>query len=67
MAVQVSVHGGNGEKAIRDLKRKMQRELVFRLMKMSRFYEPPSVKKVRKDQETERRIRKNNRRRRLES
>ncbi len=67
MAVQVSVHGGNGEKAIRDLKRKMQRELVFRLMKMSRFYEPPSVKRVRKDQETERRIRKNNRRRRLES
>ncbi|MFK7967737.1 MAG: 30S ribosomal protein S21 [Rickettsiaceae bacterium] len=67
MAVQVSVHGGNGEKAIRDLKRKMQRELVFRLMKMSRFYEPPSVKRVRKEQETERRIRKNNRRRRLES
>jgi small subunit ribosomal protein S21 len=67
VAVQVSVHGGNGEKAIRDLKRKMQRELVFRLMKMSRFYEPPSVKRVRKDQETERRIRKNNRRRRLES
>jgi small subunit ribosomal protein S21 len=67
VAVQVSVHGGNGEKAIRDLKRKMQRELVFRLMKMSRFYEPPSVKRVRKEQETERRIRKNNRRRRLES
>jgi small subunit ribosomal protein S21 len=35
-------------------------------MKMSRFYEPPSVKRVRKLQETERRIRKNNRRRRLE-
>lgn len=66
VAVQVSVHGGNGEKAIRDLKRKMQRELVFRLMKMSRFYEPPSVKRVRKKQETERRIRKNNRRKRLE-
>ncbi len=66
MAVQVNVQGGNGEKAIRDLKRKMQRELVFRLMKMSRFYEPPSVKRVRKEQETERRIRKNNRRRRLE-
>ncbi len=65
--MQVNVHGGNGEKAIRDLKRKMQRELVFRFMKMSRFYEPPSVKKVRKKQETERRIRKNNRRRRLES
>ena len=67
MAVQVNVHGGNGEKAIRDLKRKMQRELVFRQMKMRRFNEPPSVKRVRKEQEAERRIRKNNRRRRLES
>lgn len=67
MSVQVVVHSGNGEKAIRDLKRKMQRELVFRLMKMSRFYEPQSVKKVRKQQEADRRIRKNNRRRRLES
>lgn len=66
MAVQVNVHGGNGEKAIRDLKRKMQREQIFRLMKMSRFYEPPSVKRVRKEQETERRIRKNNKRRRME-
>ena len=66
MAVYIGVHGGNGEKAIRDLKRKMQRELVFRLLKSARFYEPPSVKKVRKEQEAERRIRKNNRRRRLE-
>ncbi len=66
MAVQVVVHGDNGEKAIRELKRKMQRELVFRLMKVARFYEPPSVKRVRKLQETERRIRKNNRKRRLE-
>ncbi len=66
MSVHISVHGGNGEKAIRDLKRKMQRELVFRQMKMSRFFEPPSVKKVREKQETERRIRQNNRRRRLE-
>ncbi len=67
MSVQVSVQGGNGEKAIRDLKKKMQRELVYRVAKLKRFHEPPSVKKVRKNQETERRIRKNNRRRRLES
>jgi small subunit ribosomal protein S21 len=67
VAVHISVHGGNSEKAIRDLKRKMQRELVFRQMKMSRFYEPPSVKKVREQQESDRRIRKNNRRKRLES
>jgi small subunit ribosomal protein S21 len=66
VAVHISVHGGNGEKAIKDLKRKMQRELVFRQMKMSRFYEPPSAKRVREEEETKRRIRKNNRRRRLE-
>lgn len=56
--ILVNVHSGNGEQAIKNLKRKMQRELVFRSMKMSRFYEPPSVKRVRKDQETERRKRK---------
>jgi small subunit ribosomal protein S21 len=66
VAVSVSVHGGNSEKALRDLKKKMQRELVFRRMKMSRFYEPPSEKRVREKQEAERRIRKNNRRRHLE-
>jgi small subunit ribosomal protein S21 len=66
MAVHISVHGGNGEKAIKDLKRKMQRELIFRMMKMSRFHEPKSVRKVRERQESERRIRKNNRRRRME-
>jgi small subunit ribosomal protein S21 len=54
----VSVKGGNGEQAIRNLKRIMQRELIFRAMKMSRFYEPPSLEKVRKDQESERRVRK---------
>ncbi len=56
--ILVNVHAGNGEQAIKNLKRKMQRELVFRSMKMARFYEPPSVKRVRKDQETERRKRK---------
>lgn len=66
VAVQVSIYSGNSEKAIRDLKKKMQRELVYRIMKMSRYYEKPSVKRVRIKQETERRIRKNNRKRRLE-
>ena len=56
--IQVNVHAGNGEQAIKNLKRKMQRELVFRSMKMSRFYEPGSVKRVRKKQEAERRKRK---------
>jgi small subunit ribosomal protein S21 len=56
--VLVNVHAGNGELAIKLLKKKMQRELIFRLMKESRYYEPPSRKRVRKLQETERRIRK---------
>ena len=66
MAVHISVRGGNSEKAISDLKRKMQRELVFRQMKTSRFYETPSSKRVREKQESDRRIRKNNRRKRME-
>ncbi|MBA2628507.1 MAG: 30S ribosomal protein S21 [Rickettsiaceae bacterium] len=66
MAVHISVHSGNSEKAISDLKRKMQRELVFRQMKTSRFYETPSSKRVREKQESDRRIRKNNRRKRME-
>ena len=61
--VQITVHAGNGEAAIRNLKRKMQRELIFRAMKMSRFYEPDSVKKVRKKEESERRRRKLTRKR----
>lgn len=61
--ITVAVHAGNGERAIRQLKRRMQYELIFRLMKESRFYEPESVKRVRKKQEAERRIRKNSRRR----
>jgi small subunit ribosomal protein S21 len=66
VAVHISVHSGNSEKAISDLKRKMQRELVFRQMKTSRFYETPSSKRVREKQESDRRIRKNNRRKRME-
>jgi small subunit ribosomal protein S21 len=61
--ITIQVHGGNGERAIRQLKRRMQYELIFRLMKESRFYEPKSEMRVRKALESERRIRKNNRRR----
>lgn len=59
--VTVQVYNGNSEQAIRNLKRKMQREHIFRSMKESRFYEPPSEKKVRKEKEAERRKRKNRR------
>jgi small subunit ribosomal protein S21 len=66
MTIVVSVKSGNGEQAIRNLKRTMQRELIFRSMKMSRFYEPPSIEKVRKQQESERRVRKLNRRKMID-
>lgn len=64
--VLVNVHTGNGELAIKLLKKKMQRELIFRLMKESRYYEPLSKKRVRKKQETARRIRKLTRKQMLE-
>jgi len=65
--IVITVHAGNGEQAIRNLKRKMQRELVFRAMKMSRFHEPKSVEKVRKAEESERRRRKLVRKKAMES
>ncbi|HJK87665.1 MAG TPA: 30S ribosomal protein S21 [Candidatus Megaira endosymbiont of Hartmannula sinica] len=67
MAIQVNIHGGNGDKAIRELKRKMQRELVFRVMKSKRFYEPKSLIKMRERVEIKKRIRRNHRKRMLES
>lgn len=56
MSVLVSVRSGNGELAIKQLKRKMQRELCYRNMKQSRFYEPPSEAKVRKQKESKQRV-----------
>jgi small subunit ribosomal protein S21 len=64
--IVVPVVAGNGESAIKNLKRKMQRELIFRSMKMSRHYEPDSVKKVRKSQESYRRRKKMIRKKRFE-
>ena len=46
------------EKAIRDLKRTMQRDGILKEIKKRRFYEKPSVKKKRKQKEAQRRRRK---------
>lgn len=54
----VIVEGNNIEKALKILKRKLQREGVFRELKKRRFYEKPSIKKKHKQQEAERRRRK---------
>jgi small subunit ribosomal protein S21 len=56
--VQVIVHQNNLDQALRALKKKMQREGVFREMKMRRHFEKPSSKRVREKAESIRRIRK---------
>jgi small subunit ribosomal protein S21 len=54
----ITVHGNDIEKALRDLKRTLQRDGLFKELKRRRFYEKPSVKKKRKQVDAERRRRK---------
>lgn len=61
--VQVAVHGNNIDQALKALKKKMQREGVFRQMKLRRHFEKPSEEKKRKQAESERRRRKLDRKR----
>lgn len=56
--MQIYVKDNNVDQALRALKKKMQREGIFREMKMRRFYEKPSEKRVREDAESYRRVRK---------
>ena len=56
--MQVLVRDNNIEQALRILKRKMQREGVFREMRRRRFYEKPSVRATREKAEAARRLRK---------
>ncbi len=54
----VKVKDNNVDQALRILKKKMQREGVFREMKNRRSYEKPSEKKAREIAESTRRVRK---------
>jgi small subunit ribosomal protein S21 len=56
--VQVLVRDNNVDQALRVLKKKMQREGVFREMKLRGHYEKPSEKKARERAEAVRRARK---------
>ncbi|WP_412178374.1 30S ribosomal protein S21 [Rhizobium sp. PL01] len=58
MHVQVLVRDNNVDQALRALKKKMQREGIFREMKMREAYEKPSQKRAREKAEGVRRIRK---------
>jgi small subunit ribosomal protein S21 len=57
-AVQVLVRDNNVDQALRALKKKMQREGVFREMKLRRNYEKPSERRAREKAEAVRRHRK---------
>ncbi len=56
--MQVSVRDNNVEQAMRALKKKLQREGVFREMKLKDYFEKPSLKKAREKDEAIRRTRK---------
>jgi len=61
--VQVLVRDNNVDQALRALKKKLQREGVFREMKLRRNYEKPSERKAREKAESVRRLRKVERKR----
>lgn len=56
--MQITVKDNNVDQALRILKKKMQREGIFREMKQRRYFEKPSEKRVREKQEAVRRARK---------
>ncbi|TCT13345.1 SSU ribosomal protein S21P [Tepidamorphus gemmatus] len=56
--MQVIVRENNVDQALKALKKKMQREGIFREMKLRNFYEKPSEKKAREKAESIRRARK---------
>ncbi len=62
--VSVTVRDNNVDQALKALKKKMQREGVFREMKLRRNYEKPSERKAREKTESIRRWRKLERKRR---
>lgn len=62
--MEVNVNDNNVEQALRILKKKMQREGVYKDIKNHRRYEKPSVKLKRKQAESLRRSRKLARRKR---
>jgi len=56
--LQVTVRDNNVDQALRVLKKRLQREGVFREMKLRKYYEKPSEKRAREAAEAVRRTRK---------
>ena len=55
MTISVDVRNNNVEKAIRVLKKKLQKDGLFRELRMRQHYEKPSLKRQRKLKESLRR------------
>ena len=62
MTIIVNVIDNNVEQALRSLKKKMQREGLYKEMKLRKHYEKPCLKRAREKEESIRRVRKLNRR-----
>ena len=65
MTIEVVVRDNNVEKELRVLKKKLQKDGLFRELRMRQFYEKPSLKRQRKLKESLRRIAKDKRLKRL--
>ena len=63
LALQIIVRDNNIDQALKALKKKMQREGIFREMKLRGHYEKPSEKRARERAEAVRRYRKLQRKR----
>ena len=58
LVLEVTVRDNNIDQALRSLKKKMQREGLYREMKLRKHYEKPSLRKARERTESIRRFRK---------
>lgn len=56
--MNIKVHGNDVEKALKILKRQLQKEGLFKELKKRSFYEKPSVKEKRKQREARKKRRK---------
>ena len=61
MPIEVQVRNNNVEKAIRVLKKKIQKDGLMRELRQRQYYEKPTLKRQRKLKESLRRVAKENR------
>ena len=60
MTIEVQVRNNNVEKAIRVLKKKIQKDGLMRELRQRQYYEKPTLKRQRKLKESLRRVAKEN-------